>query len=205
MEKLILVVMLILCSFVGNSKSNQEQVDKKLVYGFSLGANYMQLKPFDAMPDNAEINTGFGFKTGILIDYAFAKHFAFSPKVELSFNSTNVDQTYSGNLHKEYQVLPIGLELMPHFVYKIGSGKSIPYVLFGPNLKIPLNKVDDPSDGYSTKVDCALDFGFGLDNKLMFFNIAPEIRYSLGLFNVNGNPTLPPFKSNSISLVLIFK
>jgi hypothetical protein len=94
---------------------------------------------------------------------------------------------------------------MTHFVYKIGESNTVPYLLLGPNLRLPIGNESLTSSDFSNRSDLAIDFGVGLENRFKDFVFAPEIRYSLGLLNVNENPTFQTLKYQNISLVLNFK
>ena len=85
------------------------------------------------------------------------------------------------------------------------KGKTIPYILAGPNFRLPLKNKSKSSTEFENKPDLTLDFGIGLENRLKYFIFAPEIRYSLGLLNVNENPTFQSLNYHNISLVLNFK
>jgi hypothetical protein len=205
MKNVVLTVVLSVCSFVCFSQTKINDADPKLRFGFNIGTNYSNLQSKEILQNNAHINNGMGFRTGILMEYEFAKRFMFSPEVDISFYNCNVDFTNLNNTKSIYKIYPTALEVMTHFVYKIGNGKTRPYLLVGPNVKIPLNKIDKSEYDFITKPDCAIDFGIGLDNTTKYFIFAPEIRYSMGLLNINGCPALQSLNLHSISLVLNFK
>jgi hypothetical protein len=205
MKKLILTVTLAFCAFIVFSQSENKNIDTKLRFGFNLGTNYSFLQSKESLPSNAEIYTGIGAKLGVFMDYSISKNFLFSPKTELAFNKSGVETTNNDNSISTYKVFPISIDIMTHFVYKIGERKTVPYLIFGPNLRLPLEKNSKSSSEFKNKPDLAIDFGIGLENRLKYFIFAPEIRYSLGLLDVNENPTFQTLKYHNISLVLNFK
>ena len=205
MKKNILTITLVFCVFVVFSQSENKKSDTKLRFGFNLGTNYSFLQSKKSLPSNAKIYTGIGSKLGVFMDYSISKNFLFSPKTELAFNKSEVKTTNNDNSISTYKIFPISIDIMTHFVYKIGERKTVPYLLFGPNLRLPLEKNSKSSSAFKNKPDLAIDFGIGLENKLKDFIFAPEIRYSMGLLDVNENPTLQTLKYHNISLVLNFK
>ena len=205
MVKLILTATVAFCTFVCFAQSEGKTIDNKLRYGFNLGTNYSFLHSKEALPNNSEIYNSVGVKIGVFMDYSIAKNLIFSPKTELAFNESGIETTNNDNSISDYQVLPISLDIMAHLVYKIGDGKTIPYLLAGPNFRLPLNNKSRSSADFHNQSDIAIDFGIGLENRLKCFIFAPEIRYSLGLLNINENPGFQTLNYHNISLVLNFK
>lgn len=97
------------------------------------------------------------------------------------------------------------MNLITHFAYKIGKGKVVPYFFAGPNLKIPISKRPYSASEYYTNSDFAIDVGIGLENIAKYFSFAPELKYSMGLLNINQNPALQNLNFHYISLLLNFK
>lgn len=205
MKKVVLSVVLSIYSIVGFSQSENNDVDSKIRFGFNLGGNYSILQSKESLPSGTEIYNGVGFKIGLFMDYSLSKNLLLSPKTELSFNNSGVETVNNDNSIPTYQVFPISLDIMTHFVYKIGDGKVTPYLLAGPNFRLPLKNKSKSSTEFKNKPDFAIDFGIGLENSLKYFIFAPEIRYSLGLLNVNENPTFQTLNYHNISLIFNFK
>ncbi|KAF0200775.1 MAG: hypothetical protein FD170_3227 [Bacteroidetes bacterium] len=205
MKKLVLTATVAFCTFVGFAQSENKAIDSKLRFGFNVGTNYSLLLSKETLPDNSKIYNGIGAKVGVFMDYSISKNLLFSPKAELALNNSGIETTNNENSIITYQVLPVSLEIMTHFVYKSGDGKIIPYFLVGPNFRLPLKNKSKSSAEFKNKPDFAIDFGVGLENKLKFFILAPEIRYSLGLLNINENPIFQTLNYHNISLVLNFK
>lgn len=176
---------------------------KRFHVGFNLGVNYSNLL-VTAKPDYAEISNKIGARVGILADYRFNKILSISPKAELAFHDNKIRFAPSEANSYTYQVMPISLEFMNHFVFSDYKKKVNPYFYFGPNVKIPLEKrTNDPSQ-FRTNTDFAIDFGIGLNKPFNGFRFAPELRYSMGLLNVNGSPLVKSVKFHTVSLIFNF-
>jgi hypothetical protein len=204
MKTIILFTVLIFCSLSLKAQSESNLEESKFRFGFNLGANYSMIKPVNTPTANYEISNGIGFNLGVVMDYSVTDNFIISPKTELAFHNGSMEFRNNNGSKYTYEVLPISLNIMTHFKYKITGKKHIPYIFVGPNLKIPLSRNPTINTAYKTSYDIALDFGIGIENKVKNFIFAPELRYSYGLLNINGNPSLKGLKFHSISLVLNF-
>lgn len=205
MKKHILTVVLACCAFVVFSQSEKQKVEDKFRFGFNLGTNYSLLLSAETLPKNSEIYGGFGAKLGVFMEYSLAKHFLFSPKAEFAFNKSGIETTNSDQSKSTYSVFPLSIDFMTHFLYKFGDKKTAPYLLLGPNFRLTLDQNARSSSAFKKNPDLAIDFGIGLENKFKQFIFAPELRYSLGLLNINNNPTFQTLKYHNVSLVLNFK
>jgi len=205
MKNAVLLTSMLLWSVIVFSQTESDKDDSKFRFGFNLGTNYSNLQSKETLPNNAKISDGIGFSLGVFMDYSITENFIFSPKSELSFYNSSVEFVNSDNSNYTYEILPISLNFMTHFVYKIGNRKAIPYFFAGPNLKIPISKKPDSSSEFYTNSDFAIDFGIGLENRTKYFIFAPELKYSFGLLNINQNPTLQTLNFHNISLILNFK
>lgn len=186
----------------------QTEDNSKLKFGFNMGLNYSRLQTQKSFLTNAEsthTSNNLGGRMGIVVDYNMAKHFSFSPKAEMSFNGGEISIIKMGDQVKTYAVLPVTIELSPHFNYKAKAGKSTPYILLGPCFKIPLidKKAATPQMTHSS--DVAIDFGIGFDEILPSFNFAPELRYSYGLMNLSSVDAISKLHFHSISVLFHFK
>ncbi len=200
MKKVVFVISLIACSTRLYAQTENTPVEKRMKYGFNLGINYSNLITKRAFPAAISKSTNLGFQLGILADYEFSRLFSISPKTELSFNNNKLNLVNADGSPTTYKVMPLSLDLMTHFIFKDYKGKINPYFLFGPNVKLPISKKTD----YTANADLAIDFGIGLDKAFKSFNFSPEIRYSIGLLNVNRHPAIEPIYFHKISLVFNF-
>ncbi|NOX47523.1 MAG: PorT family protein [Chlorobi bacterium] len=203
MKNAVLLTSMLLWSVIVFSQTESDKDYSKFRFGFNLGANYSNLKSKETLPNNAKISNGVGFSLGVFMDYSITENFIFSPKSELSFYNSSVE--FSNNDNSTYEIFPISLNFMTHFVYKIGNSKVVPYFFAGPNLKMPISKKPESSSEFYTNSDFAIDFGIGLENRTKYFIFAPELKYSFGLLNINQNPTLQTLNFHNISLILNFK
>lgn len=204
MKKHALSAMLSIITCVLVAQSETESTKNKLRFGFNFGANYSLLQSNEELPTYSKIYNGVGAKVGLLMDYSISKNLLFSPKTEIVFNKSGVKTTNANNSISDYEVLPISLNIMTHFVYKIGKGSTVPYLLIGPSLNLSLKRAKLQTD-FQSKSNFTIDFGIGLENTFQHFIFAPEIRYSLGLLNINSNPIIKSLNYHSISIVLNFK
>ncbi len=203
--KIINLVFAFLLATSAFSQSENAMTEKKVKFGFNLGANYSNLKTNSDLPSNTTISNGAGVTMGLIMDYALSNHFHISPKTELSFNQSKVEMKSLEQPGFTYKVYPVTLDIMTHAYYKIGHNTSGPYVLAGPNFRIPVKDKSNSENQFKSNSDFAVDFGIGFDFVNRFFTIAPELRYSYGMLNVSGDPQIPNLNYNKITLVVNFK
>ena len=139
--------------------SQTEISEKKSKYGIYLGLNYSNLMYGDLKPIESAISNGLGFNLGILADYRITNWLSFSPKAELAFNSSSVD--YSSD--KIYDVMPVNVGLMGHFVVKKRNDKLNPYFFFGPQFRLAIPNKTEISSEFATNNDLAIDLGIGVE------------------------------------------
>jgi hypothetical protein len=204
MKKVVFVVGLLISSFAVFSQSDSNTIEKRLKYGFNLGINQSNVLDNRKLPSNASLSNNLGFRLGILADYKISKFLSVSPKAEVSFNNSEVNFTNFDGSQTEYEIMPISLDFMTHFIFKRNNEKLSPYFFFGPNVKIPISEKNNNSTPYSTKSDFAIDFGIGVDKPFTHFHFSPELRYSFGLLNINQNPSIQSLYFHNISLVFNF-
>lgn len=206
MKKNILINLFALSSLAISAQNSEKEKNNKLKFGFNFGANYSLLSTKKPLPNNTEIYNGFGTKLGLIMDYALGKSFFISPKIEMCFNNSGTITTNYDNTKTTYEVFKTSIELMTHLVYKFGARKTLPYIVLGPHFRLPLKKKHTSSSStFQNNADIAIDLGLGIENKLKNFDMAPEIRYTFGLSNVNQNPTIKKLNYHNISLLLNFK
>ena len=204
MKKVIFVAGLFISSLTVFSQSESAVNEKRMKYGFNLGISYSNLLDNEMLSSNASLSNGLGFRLGILADYKISKFLSISPKAEISFNNSKVNFTNNDGSQTGYEIMPISLDFMAHFIFKKNNEKLSPYFFFGPNVKIPISKKNDNSTTYSTNSDFAIDFGIGINKPFAHFNFSPELRYSFGLLNINQHPSIQSLNFHNISLVFNF-
>ena len=76
-------------------------------------------EPLEIYPNsNVSFSNDLGFRLGVLADYAVSKNFSISPKAELSLNNSTINLTQDDGSVSEFDVMPISLEFMTHFIIK---------------------------------------------------------------------------------------
>lgn len=200
MIKSILVTGFLICTFAVFGQSEISD-NNRVKLGFNLGINQSNSQDNQMLPSNATLSNNLGFRLGVLADFPINKFLSISPKTELSFNNSKVNFTNIDGSNTEYEIMPISLDLMAHFVFKKQNEKWSPYFFLGPNFKIPVSEKSDNPTSFSTNSDFAIDFGIGLNRAFTHFHLAPELRYSYGLLNVNQNPSIQQLNFHNISLV----
>ncbi len=177
--------------------------DNKMKFGMHIGGIYPFMFSEKALPEKAEIVNTFGFVVGVNVDYPIASSFLVSPKVNLSVCESKV--TFSDTKNTDYKLMQFSFNFMADFVLKKWNSTLQPYLLIGPKYIIPIDGKNNDIDEYPSKSSYSLDFGIGFHKHLKKFSIAPEIRYSYGISDINSHPLLSALKYHSLSLVLNFK
>lgn len=194
MKKVVIIMLLIASSSFAQEETRK---DKFATFGFDFGVNRSNLS-FGLDQDGAgTITNGLGYRLGIISNFRLSQKFSLAPKAELSFNASRVSQN-----NVDFKVNPVNLEGMLHVKYKLFKSRFTPYLLAGPNIRIPLVK---PNPDYiPLKNDIAIDAGIGLDIPLRNIKLSPELRYSFGLVSNVSSPTFGPLNYHNLSIVLAF-
>lgn len=204
MIKAAIVAILLASSAVAYSQSLSNSPEKSAQYGFNIGLNYANAFSKNDLPANTSLHNGVGFSLGVLADYKLNKVLSFSPKAELAFFDSHLNRSLTDGTETTYTIMPNALDLKVHLTVKKSGQRISPYLVIGPSVKIPIGNRPKVSTEFGTGYDIAIDFGIGLMKAYSRFNIAPELRYSYGLRNVNENPILKSMCFHNISLVVNF-
>ena len=202
---------MLLWSTTAYTQPEINEESNKFKFGFNLGTNFSTLihKPYNqsnlSLPNNAEISNGIGLSLGLIMDYSITDKLTISPKSEMSFYNSSVVFIDNDNSNNIYEIFPTSLNFMTHFVYKIKNNNIIPYLLIGPNFKLPISRKPYSNKEFYNSSDLAIDLGIGLENKTKVLIFAPELKYSFGLLNINQNPLLQRLYHHNISLIINFK
>lgn len=200
MRKIVLCATALLFSTQGFCHINDSIT--KFVFGFNFGLNYANTQVKTGNTSVHHTNSA-GFRMGLLLDWKLTDRLSFSPKAELCFNNSRITVLKNPDIEEVYELYPVTMEFASHFTYKLLGTKTAAYVLLGSSCKAPLkNKKVKLA---TQRTDIAVDFGIGFDKKLTYFNIAPELRYSLGLMNLSAIMEVEKIYFHNISLVLNFK
>lgn len=208
MKKVVLILMLFAAWQTASAQCDCENFDKnqKFKFGFNLGGNMTNVYT-QGLPNQAYTEGGPGFRLGVLAEFKLSPLFALSPRAELSFNSASVTfpDVASSNEPNVYRMMQNSLEFAPLFKVRFKKDKWMPYFIAGPNLKVPIQNGQSTSTStYLTSPDVAIDAGFGIEKGFGRVFSSLEMKYSLGLVNVNHHPMLQSAKIHNISIVLNF-
>jgi len=204
MKEVVFAILLAGFGTVCQAQYDDTAVEKKVKYGFNLGANYSNLTVPNGLPLNANISEGLAIRLGIISEININKNVSLSPKAELTFNRNQVTITHGDGSITSYQEMPFSLDIMAHFnVFKSDNDLN-PYFFVGPNLKIPIEDKDAITTLPATKTNFAIDFGVGLNKTFTNFEFTPELRYSYGIVDVTRQSLLPSLYHHNISLVFNF-
>lgn len=177
----------------------QYTLDKKARFGFNLGVNHSILKKDKSNTENFELSNGFGGTIGVLADLKLSNNIYIVPEANLSFITGESKLNFTDDTQLNVKVPESVIGFFVPIVYKFKGEKHRPYLIAGPNIRIPLH-ADEKSRLWNS--DLAFDFGIGLEKGMKFFCFSPELRYSYGWQNVNRNLFFPNIYYHSISLVL---
>jgi len=181
------------CGCAGDNDRNR----KLLAFGFSFGANRSNLQFGSAQANGDQIVNGMGYRLGAVSELRLGKRLVISPKADLSFNAGQLNQS-----NTQYSVSASSMELMGHLKYRMMRSNFSPYILAGPNYRIPI--ANRSGNAVPTNSDVAIDVGIGLDIPLIGFKMSPELRYSYGLTNITNSEAFSDLNHHNIALTLIF-
>ncbi len=181
--------------FGQTASERAEEKPKFVTFGFNAGINRSNLSFRDESRETSDITNGLGYRFGLTSNFRFGDHFSLAPKAELSFNASRLEQDGTS-----YKMNPLNIELVGLVKYKFMKGRFSPYIVAGPNARIPLGS---GSTTFTNK-DVAVDIGVGLDVPIFRFNISPELRYSFGLTEMMEETAFKNIKYHNIALVLNF-
>lgn len=171
--------------------------EKFATFGFDFGVNRSNLSFGSDQNGAGTITNGLGYRLGIISNFRLSQKFSLAPKAELSFNASRLSQNAI-----DYKVNPVNLEGMLHIKYKLFKSRFTPYILFGPNFRVPLNNSTASSDFIPTKNDIAIDAGLGFDIPLRNIKLSPELRYSFGLINISNSSNVSDINYHNLSIVV---
>lgn len=169
--------------------------EKFATFGFNGGINRSNLSFSSQQTGGDNITNGKGYRFGLISNFQFTNRFSIAPKAELSFGSSVLSSS------TEQLVSPNNLEILGHLKFKLRKGSLSPYIIVGPNLRIPIQGANR-DDLIPTRQNVAIDIGIGLDVPIFKKRISPELRYSYGLMDINRDASVSGLKYHNIALVL---
>ena len=208
MNKVILTLGLIISTSLSFSQFDSTQINEhKMKFGFNLGMNLTNIYT-KGLPNQGYTEGGFGFRLGVLADIKINRLMSISPRAELSFNAATVHfpSLDPVNPVSPYRIMQNSIELAPLFKIRMRDKKLMPYFVFGPNIKVPIryNQSQNSTAVFTNNADVAIDAGFGIEKGFGRVFSSLEVKYSLGLVNINHHPSLQSVKLHNISLVWNF-
>lgn len=204
MKKVVILAILFPITTSINAQSKEEIAAKKLLLGYNIGSSFSNLITKD--PTNHSIkHNGAGFNIGIILEEKVNQKISLIPKAEIWFSECHLEYANNTSKDENYQVFPIHGDFMLHITYKLNNTKTPCYVLAGPNIKVPINQKGGTNKTQTYTTDLALDLGVGFEKTLNYFQFAPELRYSMGLLNLNTSSSSEKIYFHSVSLILNFK
>lgn len=198
------LIILLLATIALSIQAQNECTPKKLKAGFEMGVNYSILQAEGGLASPYYIDNSAGFQFALNLEWKLLKFLSLQPALGVSINNSRVTNEYNYwyNTQSSYEVFPVALEGALKARYYPVQGSNKPYITAGLLYMHPLEESYSSSQ-FSNASTFAIDFGIGLENS--FFgriNISPEIRYTLGLSNVNLNPALKKLSYNRIAVVI---
>ncbi|MFT5723381.1 MAG: hypothetical protein ACI9JN_000491 [Bacteroidia bacterium] len=176
-------------------------VSQSLRLGYNIAPNISNIRAGSMLPDNASLFNGLGYRVGFRADYSFNKTISISPEIDWSFNGGGF--TFSDSSQEDYLIMPASIDFMVHVIIKKQRENVSPYFLLGPNFKAPIFH-KNKSTIFETTTDLAVNFGVGFEKRFPFFAFSPELRYSIGLWNINTHPSFQSVNLHNVSLALNF-
>jgi len=198
MKRVIFIVVLASISLIGFTQS-YDISNKKMLFGIGLSLN-RSLSKFDNDFEEHNIKGGGGFSIDIISELIMSRYFSLSPKFGLTFNDE-----YLVLDKNKYQLLAVTTDFVLHLLVKSGKKKLNPYILIGPSYNRVITGKNKSVGDWSDKSNVALDFGSGMEIYFKHFVMAPELKYSYGLVDVNSSIELSSIKHHTVSLSFSFK
>ena len=198
--KKVIIVFLVSILFFKNSLAQANQAElkiKKTHFGFSLGGNYSLLKSSNSLPDYLKLENTAGFSLGIVGYFELSKRTWLGLKSNLTFNNNRLVNSLDKNVNST-PIFNTNIEVMAHITFKTTDKKLNHYIFMGPNIKLPL-KIE--SNNPFNKNSIGIDLGIGLEKKLPYLNVMPEIRLTSGFTDIGNNSVNFPVYFNNLSLV----
>lgn len=205
MKKLFIIILLAVLA--KGSYAQSECSPKKLEAGFEAGINYSFLQAAEGIPSPYYIDNSAGFQFALNLEWNVLKFFSIQPALGISINNAAVtnEHDYWYNYRSSYDIFPVALEGALKARYYPVQGTKKPYLTAGLLYMHPLEK-SYSSARFNNGGTFAIDFGIGIENRYFGrFNLSPEIRYSIGLSNVNRNPAFKELSYNRIAVVIGFQ
>ena len=182
----------------------------KFSLGPRAGVNIANLSFDPDFPSGIDKSSRVGFKFGVLAELGFSPMFAIQVEPMYVMKGSELSE---GNAKAKFKAsfleIPVVLKV------KFNAGDITPYIFAGPNIGLLLSaKFEDEFNSQTVEtdikdetssIDFAIDFGAGVgiaagSGSVIIF----DVRYALGLSNLNDNPDDPntTIKSTGIQILV---
>jgi hypothetical protein len=204
MRKIPALLLLILTSIVSNAQSVRRAGE--LYPGITLGINSTRFAAETINGGDVKevtVVNGLGYRLGLLGGWQMSRHFAVELNPSLAFNDSKLGITRT-NYSQEAYGQSLMVECAVRGAYKWFWGKSLPFILGGTSYRLPLRdanaRVIQMAHG-----SLAADIGMGIEKHYRQFTLAPEVRYSHGLTNMQNIYGINSVKMHAIILSICLK
>jgi hypothetical protein len=153
----------------------------QIQFGVKAGANLSTFTGNDAQG----VKSLAGFNGGVFANIPIAKSFSFAPEILYStkggkWDSTDYTPAYS--LHANYLDIPLLFKYKHSSGFNVETGPQIGFLL---SAKVKADGVSTDAKNDFKSTDFAWDFGIGYD--LSNIPVGIELRYNLGISNIENN------------------
>ncbi|HBS86386.1 MAG: hypothetical protein A2W91_19420 [Bacteroidetes bacterium GWF2_38_335] len=201
MKTILLALFLALCTVFVNAQEENSTKKIETNLGFWLGTNYTILQSKMGEPTGIDFDNGFSFTLGLLADFRLGKHFSLSPKAGLAFYDADVYKVSNFEATLLGEAFPMAIEFACHFNFRSSEKENNFYFVAGPSYR---KNLENNSIAFENH-DFTIDFGIGMERKNQDFIFSPELKYSVGLRDINRSFQLNDLYFNTVSLILGFK
>lgn len=199
MRLIVIVSFLVLYSFTTFSQTEDSTKTKHLKLGYNISPNISDVRSGSDLPKDVTIFNTPNYRMGFWANYSFNDAISISPEVDWSFNEGGF--RFSDTSKADYKLMLMSFDFMMHVIIKKQRESLSPYVLLGPNVRVPVLNNSRAVD-FPTRSDVAINLGLGLEKRFKYISFSPELRYTFGFSNISDHPDIPSAYLNNVSLVL---
>lgn len=176
---------------------------KKNLVGFESGKSQNWFYS-DRSASNLDIR-GRGFYLGIVAEHRFNDYLSLSGKTLLYISDNRKFVKDEELIVYETKITPVLLHFSAQCMVGIPIDQIKPYILIGPNYRIPVQSENLPERMYGSNPDLALDLGIGFEKKCGDVTFSPEIRYTYGFRDINKSPFIQSLYQHQLSFGIVIK
>ena len=165
--------------------------DDAMQFGVKAGLNLANIS-FDPEPEGASFDAATKFGLGGIMLYPLSEVLDLQVEAMYLFKGSKAEIDFFGDvIVVEFNFTYLSVPVMGR--YNLGSGDTSPYIVVGPEFGFLLSaksKVDDEEKDIkdTTKsIDLGLNIGAGVSMDMGTMPVFAEVRYSLGLSDIEDN------------------